>query len=193
MDLDLAEEQLMVQRAVRDFLTKELAPQAAENDRLCRFPIDVFRGMGRLGFLGGPVPEAFGGSGFDPVSYGLIIEEIGYVDSSMRSAFSVQVGLVELPILVYGSEEQKKRYLPKLCKGELVGCFGLTEPNAGSDAANQQTTAVRDGESWVLNGAKTWITNGGIADVAIVYAQTDREKRHRGITGFIVERGMRGF
>jgi alkylation response protein AidB-like acyl-CoA dehydrogenase len=143
--------------------------------------------------MGTPIPEEYGGAGFDYISHAIVAEEIGRVDSSLRGTYSVQVSLVELPLFTFGSEEQKKKYLPKLTSGEWIGCFGLTEPNAGSDPASMVSTAVKDGDDYILNGQKTWITNAGLADLAIVYAKTDRDAGARGITAFLVEKGFEGF
>jgi butyryl-CoA dehydrogenase len=193
MDFDLNEEQKMIQETIHKFGKEEIAPVASENDKKAQFPRDIFKKLAGLGFMGTPIPEEYGGSGFDYISHGIVAEELGRVDSSLRGTYSVQVSLVELPIFKFGSEEQKKKYLPKLTSGEWIGCYGLTEPNSGSDPASMISTASEDGDYYVLNGQKTWITNAGIADVAIVYAKTDKEAGARGITGFLVERGCEGF
>lgn len=193
MDFDLTEEQKMIQDTIRKFAREEIAPVAAENDKKGRFPRDIFQKLADLGFMGTPIPEEYGGAGFDYISHAIVAEEIGRVDSSMRGTYSVQVSLVELPILKFASEEQKKKYLPKLTSGEWIGCFGLTEPDAGSDPASMVSTAKEDGDAYVINGQKTWITNAGIADLAIVYAKTDPVAEARGITAFLVERGFEGF
>ena len=193
MDFDLSEEQKMIQETIHKFAQEKIAPVASENDKKAQFPRDLFKKLAGLGFMGTPIPEEYGGAGFDYISHAIVAEEIGRVDSSLRGTYSVQVSLVELPIFKFGNEEQKKKYLPKLTSGEWIGCYGLTEPNAGSDPASMISTATEDGDYYVLNGQKTWITNAGIADVAIVYAKTDKEAGARGITGFIVERGSEGF
>ena len=193
MDLDFHEEQKMIQETIRKFANEEIAPVASENDKKAQFPMDIFKKLADLGFMGTPIPEEYGGAGFDYISHAIVAEEIGRVDSSMRGTYSVQVSLVELPIYKYATEEQKKKYLPKLTSGELIGCYGLTEPGSGSDPASMLSTAKEDGDFYVLNGQKTWITNAGIADLAIVYAKTDPEARARGITAFLVERGFEGF
>jgi alkylation response protein AidB-like acyl-CoA dehydrogenase len=193
MDFDLNEEQKMIQDTIRKFADEEIAPVAAENDKKGEFPRDIFDKLAGLGFMGTPIPEEYGGAGFDYISHAIVAEEIGRADSSMRGTYSVQVSLVELPILKFASEEQKKKYLPKLTSGEWIGCFGLTEPDAGSDPASMVATAKEDGDHYVLNGQKTWITNAGIADLAIVYAKTDPDAGARGITAFLVERGFEGF
>lgn len=193
MDFDLTEEQRMIQETIRKFAKEEIAPVARENDKKAQFPKDLFLKLAGLGFMGTPIPEAYGGAGFDFISHAIVAEEIGRVDSSLRGTYSVQVSLVELPIFKFGSEDQKKKYLPRLTSGEWIGCFGLTEPNAGSDPASMVSTAKKDGDTYVLNGQKTWITNAGIADIAIVYAKTDPEAGARGVTAFLVERGFEGF
>lgn len=193
MDFDLNEEQKMIQDTIRKFADEEIAPVAAENDKKGEFPRNIFKKLAGLGFMGTPIPEEYGGAGFDFISHAIVAEEIGRVDSSLRGTYSVQVSLVELPIFKFANEEQKKKYLPKLTSGEWIGCFGLTEPNAGSDPASMVTSAREDGDHYVLNGQKTWITNAGIADVAIVYAKTDPQAGPRGISAFFVERGTEGF
>jgi alkylation response protein AidB-like acyl-CoA dehydrogenase len=193
MNFDLSEEQKMIQDTIRKFAKEEIAPVAAENDKKGEFPRDIFKELAGLGFMGTPIPEEYGGAGFDYISHAIVAEELGRVDSSLRGTYSVQVSLVELPIFKFANEEQKKKYLPKLTSGEWIGCYGLTEPNAGSDPASMVSTAKEDGDSYILNGQKTWITNAGIADMAIVYAKTDPQAHARGITAFLVERGFKGF
>jgi len=183
----------MIQETISKFAKEEIAPVAGENDKKAHFPRDIFKKLAGLGFMGTPIPQEYGGAGFDYISHAIVAEEIGRVDSSMRGTYSVQVSLVELPLLKFGNEEQKRKYLPKLTSGEWIGCYGLTEPNAGSDPASMISSAEEDGANYVLNGQKTWITNAGIADLAIVYAKTDKEAGARGITAFLVERGMEGF
>ena len=193
MDFDLNEEQKMIQDTIRKFAQEEIAPVAPENDKKAQFPRDLFDKLSELGFMGTPIPEEYGGAGFDFISHAIVAEEIGKVDSSMRGTYSVQVSLVELPIFKYGTEEQKKKYLPKLTSGEWIGCFGLTEPDAGSDPASMLATAREDGDDFILNGQKTWITNAGLADLAIVYAKTDPQAGARGITAFFVEKDREGY
>ncbi len=193
MDFDLTPEQQQIQALAKDFADKEIAPGARDRDREERFPADVLAKMAPLGFLGGPVPEAYGGMGIDYISHALITEEVGRADSSVRTTLSVQVSLVELTILKFGTEEQKRKYLPPLCRGEILGCFGLSEPGAGSDAANLQTAARRDGAGWILSGRKMWISNGGVSKLALVFAQADPSKKHRGITAFLLEREAHRF
>jgi butyryl-CoA dehydrogenase len=193
MDFDLTEEQKMIQQTIRKFADEEIAPVAGQNDKKAEFPRDIFAKLAGLGFMGTPIPEEYGGAGFDFISHAVVAEELGRVDSSLRGTYSVQVSLVELPLNKYGNEWQKKKYLPKLTSGEWIGCYGLTEPNAGSDPASMISSAKEDGDDYVLNGQKTWITNAGIADMAIVYAKTDPEAGARGITAFIVESDFKGF
>ncbi|HLA51186.1 MAG TPA: acyl-CoA dehydrogenase family protein [Thermodesulfobacteriota bacterium] len=193
MNFDLTEEQKMVKDMAKKFAETEIIPFARENDIKEHFPMEILKKMAPLGFLGGPIPEKYGGAGLDFISDAIIFEEIGRADSSLRTTLSVQVSLVGLTLLLWGSEEQKQKYLPKLCKGEFIGCFALTEPGAGSDAASLSTSAVLKSTDWVLNGTKTWISNGGIADISIVFAVTDKATEHHGITAFIVEKGSPGF
>lgn len=193
MNFDLTPEQEMVRKTARDFAENEIMPGARERDRQEIFPWEILKQMAELGFLAPTLPEKYGGMGLDYISEAIIFEEIGRADSSVRTTLSVQVSLTELPILRYGTEEQKQKYLPKLASGEWIGCFGLTEPQAGSDAANQQTRAVKDGDTWILNGRKMWISNGGVANLALVFAQTDPELKHRGIAAFLVETDTPGF
>jgi alkylation response protein AidB-like acyl-CoA dehydrogenase len=193
MDFDLTEEQRMIQETIHKFAQEEIAPVAGENDKKAQFPQDIFTKLAELGFMGTPIPEEYGGAGFDFISHAIVAEELGRVDSSLRGTYSVQVSLVELPLYKYGNEEQKKKYLPKLTSGEWIGCYGLTEPNAGSDPASMISTAKEDGDCYILNGQKTWITNAGIADIAIVYAKTDPQAGPKGITAFLVERDFEGF
>lgn len=193
MDFDLSDEQRLIRETVRRFAEQELAPVAEDHDRAGRFPRELITRMAAMGILGGPIPKEYGGSGLDYLSHALITEEIGRADSSLRTTLSVQVSLVALSLERWGTEEQKRRYLPELCAGRLLGCFGLTEPNAGSDPASMETTAVKHGAAWVLNGTKTWISNGTVADLALVFAQTGLDKGHNGIAAFLVEQGLPGF
>lgn len=193
MDFDLSQEQQMIKDTVRDFVDKEVIPAARENDLKEKFPYELLKKMAPLGLLGAPITLEYGGAGLDYISHAIITEEIGRGCSSLRTTLSVQISLVELTILKWGTEEQKRKYLPKLCKGEMLGCFALTEPDAGSDASNQSTAAVLKGNEWIINGAKIWISNGTVADIAIVFAQTDKSKKHKGITAFLVEKGTKGF
>ena len=193
MDLDLTDEQRAVREMARKFADEYIVPVARDNDINERFPGDIIEKMGDLGLLGGPVPLEYGGAGLDYISQALITEEIGKACSSVRTTISVQISLVELSLASWGTEEQKRRYLPAMCSGKLIGCFGLTEPNAGSDPSGMETSAVADGDHWVLNGHKIWISNGGVAGLAIVFAQTNKSKGNRGIGAFLVERGTPGF
>jgi len=188
VDFDLTPEQQSIRKLAKDFADKEIAPGARERDRNETFPKDVLRKMAPLGLLGGPVPEKYGGIGIDYVSHALVTEEVGRADSSVRTTLSVQISLVEMTVLKFGTEEQKQRWLPRLCKGEVLGCFGLTEPEVGSDATKIRTSARRDGDSWVLRGRKTWISNGSVSGLALVFAQGDPSKEHKGITAFVLER-----
>ncbi len=193
MDFELSSEQKLIRETARKFADQEIIPAARENDVLERFPWDLIKKMAPLGFLGATVPEKYGGAGLDYISGAIIFEEIGRGDSSLRTILSVQVSLAGYCILAYGTEEQKEKYLPKLCGGEYLGCFALTEPGAGSDAAGIETTAAKKGDGWVLNGSKTWISTGGLANVGIIFARTDTAKGHKGISAFIVEKGKAGF
>ncbi|TVZ53117.1 acyl-CoA dehydrogenase [Dokdonia sp. Hel_I_53] len=193
MDFSLTEEHIMVRDAARDFAQTELLPGVIERDEKQQFPSELVRKMGDLGFLGIMVDPKYGGSGMDAISYVLIMEELSKVDASASVIVSVNNSLVCYGLESYGSEEQKQKYLTKLATGEMVGAFCLSEPEAGSDATSQATTAIDNGDHYVLNGTKNWITNGGRSDVYLVIAQTDREKGHRGINAFIVEKGMEGF
>ncbi|MBI3734371.1 MAG: acyl-CoA dehydrogenase family protein, partial [Chloroflexi bacterium] len=176
-----------------DFADNEIMPGARERDRAEQFPAEIIAKLGALGFLGPTTPEPYGGMGADFISEAIIFEEVGRADSSVRTTLSVQISLVQVPILKYGTEEQKQKYLPRLAKGEWLGCFALTEPGAGSDAANQSSTCRRDGDHWILNGHKMWISNGAKAQVALVFAQGDPSRRHRGINAFLVETDTPGF
>ncbi|MFH1485959.1 MAG: acyl-CoA dehydrogenase family protein [Chloroflexota bacterium] len=193
MDFDLNEEQTMVRNMVRDFAEREVVPLARDDDRAERFPWDVIEKMAPLGLLGTPIPAEYGGMGLDHISYAITIEEMGRASFSLRSIISAHVSLAQQTILRWGTEAQKQKYLPKMTKGEFLGCFATTEPNVGSDVAAIETTATLKGGEWVLNGTKMFITNGGVAGVALVFAQTDKNKGYRGITCFLVERGMPGF
>ena len=193
MDFSLTEEHLMIRDAARDFARTELLPGVIERDEKQEFPTELVKKMGDLGFLGIMVDPKYGGSGMDAISYVLIMEELSKIDASASVIVSVNNSLVCYGIESYGTEEQKQKYLTKLATGEFVGAFCLSEPEAGSDATSQSTTAIDKGDHYVINGTKNWITNGGRADVYLVIAQTDREKGHRGINAFIVEKGMEGF
>ncbi len=193
MDFDFTPEQIAIRKHMREFAEREIAPKAQMNDRECKFDWEITKKIFKEGFLGCPVPEKYGGLGLDYVAYGLMTEEVNRVCSSTRTLFSVQTSLVALTILRWGTEEQKKHLLPKLCTGEFIGCYGLTEPEAGSDAANQQTKAVKDGDDYLLSGQKTWISCGSIATHALVFATIDPKLGHKGITCFIVDTKSKGF
>ena len=193
MDFNLTEEHLMIRDAARDFAQTELLPGVIERDNKQEFPNELVKKMGDLGFLGIMVDPKYGGSGMDTFSYVLIMEELSKIDASASVIVSVNNSLVCYGIEQYGSEQQKQKYLTKLATGEYLGAFCLSEPEAGSDATSQKTTAIDMGDHYVLNGTKNWITNGGRSDVYLVIAQTDRDKGHKGINVFIVEKGMDGF
>ncbi|NUM43078.1 MAG: acyl-CoA dehydrogenase family protein [Anaerolineales bacterium] len=193
MRLSLIPSQLSLQTLARTFSRDEVAPLAREADETGIFPLHLVKRMGELGFLAGTIAPEYGGAGMDYLSYTLISEELGWADSSVRGFLAVHGSLVSLCINDWGTEAQKQRYLPRLATGEIIGCYCLTEPNAGSDAGNLETTATLDGDEYILNGEKIWITNGGIADLAIVFATTDRAKKHKGICAFLVETNTPGF
>jgi len=188
VDFDLSSEQEQIRKLARDFADREIAPGARERDRTETFPADVLAKMAPLGLLGGPVPEKYGGIGLDFVSHALVTEEVGRADSSVRTTLSVQISLVELTILKFGTEAQKSELLPRLCRGEILGCFGLTEPEVGSDATKLRATARRDGTDWVIKGRKTWISNGSRSKLALVFANADPAKGYKGITAFLIDR-----
>ena len=200
-DLSLTEEQELARKAARDFATEKVLPRAAEIDEQGRIPRELIAEMGALGFMGSYVPERYGGSGLDAVSYALIVEEINRACASTGVVLCSHMSLAVDPILHHGSEEQKARFLPGMARGERIGCFALSEPASGSDAAAMRTSARRDGDTWVLNGTKNFITNGSIADVAVVFAQTQAPgsgderpaERHKGIAAFVVETKTPGF
>ncbi|MEP7199335.1 MAG: acyl-CoA dehydrogenase family protein [Chloroflexota bacterium] len=193
MDFEFTTEQKLLKQTAKDFADHEIMPGARDRDRAALFPAEIIAQLGALGFLGPLVPEQYGGMGADFMSEAIIFEEVGRADSSVRTTLSVQISLCEAPILKYGTEAQKQKYLPRLAKGEWLGCFGLTEPGAGSDAANQSTTCRRDGDNWILNGHKIWISNGTKAHVALIFAQGDPSQKHRGISAFLVETDTPGF
>ncbi|HEY9758239.1 MAG TPA: acyl-CoA dehydrogenase family protein [Oculatellaceae cyanobacterium] len=193
MDFDFTPDQIAYRKHMREFAEREIAPKAQMNDRECKFDWDIAKKIFAEGFLGCPVPEKYGGLGMDYVAYGLMTEEVNRVCSSTRTLFSVQTSLVALTILKWGTEEQKKFYLPNLCNGKFIGCYGLTEPEAGSDAGNQQTRAVKDGDHYILSGQKTWISCGTIATHALIFATVDPSLGHKGITCFVVDTKSKGF
>ncbi len=193
MDFQLSQEHLLIQQTVREFAEKEVAPRAAEIDASDQFPADLFQRMAELGILGLPFAEAYSGAGGDYISLLIALEEIARVSGSLAIILDAHTSLCCEPIALFGSEAQKQKYLVPLIKGEKTGAFGLTEPNAGSDAGSTRTRAVREGNEWVLNGEKMFITNGSVADVLVVTARTDPEKGTHGISAFILEKGTPGF
>jgi len=193
MDFELTESQELFRQAARDIADREIAPSAAKTDELAAFPRETVAKLGELGFMGVMVPQEYGGAGADAVSYVLAVEEISRACASTGVIMSVNNSLYCDPVLHFGTEDQKRRFLVPVASGRAQGCFCLSEPNAGTDAANQQTRARRDGAAYVLNGSKNFITNGLEADFAIMFAQLDPAKGHKGITAFLVERGMPGF
>jgi len=194
MDFTLTEDQKMLRTMVRDFAERELLPVAREDDRSGYYRPEIIRKMASLGLVAGLLPPEYGGSGLDNVSHAILVEEIGRVNFAyVVSIFMVQVCLVELTILNWGTKEQKEKYLPRLATGELLGCFGVVEPNVGSDASAVETTALLDKDEWVLSGSKTWITNASVADIAIILARTDTNKGRGKLTTFLVETKTPGF
>ena len=193
MDFGLSEEQQLLKRTVREFAEGELRPHCLEWDEKQEFPRELFHKLGELGLMGVCWPAAYGGSGLSTLDYALVMEELACADAGVALSVAAHNSLCSGHIYLAGTEEQKKKYLVPLAKGEKVGCWGLTESGAGSDAGGTKTTAVRDGGAWVLNGSKTFITNGRVADVAVVMAVTDRSKGKKGISAFVVERGALGF
>ena len=193
MNFDLSEEHKMIRNAAYHFAQTELLPGVIERDETQHFPKELVKKMADLGFLGVMVDPKYGGSGMDAISYVLIMEELSKIDASASVIVSVNNSLVCYGLEAFGTEEQKQKYLTKLATGELVGAFCLSEPEAGSDATSQKTTAIDKGDHYLINGTKNWITNGGRADVYLVIAQTDRDKGSHGINAFIVEKGMDGF
>ena len=192
MDFDLTEEQRMIREMAQSFAQKEVLPKAAELDETGRFPEELVRQLAGLGLMGVAVPEEYGGAGMDNICYAIAMEEIARACASTAVILSVNNSLACAPILSFGSEEQKRKYLVPLATGEHLGCFGLTEPEAGSDAGSQKTTAVRDGSHYVLNGTKNFITNATEADTCVLFTMTDREKKHKGITAFILDMKSQG-
>jgi alkylation response protein AidB-like acyl-CoA dehydrogenase len=193
MDFALTDEQQLIRDTARTFTDREIVPRARENDRNEHFDTELVAKIADQGYLGAIVPQEYGGAGLDYGTYAVIVEEVGRGCSAMRTVVSVQTSLVCSSILRWASEEQKRHYLPKLCSGEWLGCFGLTEPDTGSDAANQKTRARKTDSGWVINGNKMWISLGNHAKVAMVFAQTDPAKRHRGLACFLVPTDTPGF
>jgi butyryl-CoA dehydrogenase len=193
MNLELTDEQRMVQAMAREFAEQAVRPIAAAIDREARFPRDTVRRMGELGLMGIAIPEAYGGSGGDTIAYVVALEEVAKACASHAAIMSVNNSLYCDPVWKFGTEEQRRRFLTPFASGEKLGCFSLTEPEAGSDASNQNTLASRDGDDYVLDGRKIFVTNGREAHAALVFAQTDRARRHRGVTAFLVDKGTPGF
>ncbi len=193
MDFELSDEQRLISETARRFADEQIAPRVRDADRAQRFDPELARGLGEIGFLGATVAERYGGRDLDYVSYALILEQIERASSAARTVVSVQTSLVAGSIERWGSEEQKRRWLPRLCSGEAFGCFGLTEPDTGSDAANLRTRAERTADGWRLSGQKMWISLGNVAELALVFAQTDPTARHRGLACFLVPTATEGF
>src|SRR2546421_3065207 len=193
MDFELTDEQRLIKQTAREFTDRELIERTRENARNHHFDLELVGKIAAQGYLGAIVPPEYGGAGLDYLSYGLIVEEIGRGDSAIRTVISVQTSLVCSGILKWGTEEQKNKYLPRLCSGEWLGCFGLTEPDTGSDAANQRTRAKRTDSGWVINGAKMWISMGNYAKVALIFAQTDPDLGYKGLACFLVDTDQPGY
>src|SRR5947209_10501634 len=193
MDFALTDEQELIRRTAREFADNVIWERARQNARDNHFDTELVERIAEQGYLGAIIPREYGGAGLDYVTYGLVVEEIGRADSAMRTVVSVQTSLVCSAILKYGTEEQKKHYLPRLCSGEWLGCFGLTEPDTGSDAANQKTRATKVDGGWKISGQKMFISMGNYAKLALVFAQTDPEKGYRGLACFLVPTDSEGF
>jgi butyryl-CoA dehydrogenase len=193
VDFDFTDEQRLIKETAREFTDRELIVRTRENARSHHFDLELVRKIAEQGYLGAIVPQEYGGAGLDYLSYGLIVEEIGRGDSAIRTVISVQTSLVCSAILKWGTEEQKRHYLPKLCSGEWLGCFGLTEPDTGSDAANQRTRARKTDSGWAIDGAKMWISMGNYARIALIFAQTDPALGHKGLACFLVDTEQPGF
>jgi len=193
IDFELTDEQKLIRETAAEFSDKEIAPRARENDRNEHFDTELVQKMAEMGFLGAIVPEEYGGRGADYLTYGIIVEEIGRNDSAMRTVVSVVTSLVCSSIVRWGTDEQKQRWLPELCSGEGLGCFGLTEPDTGSDASNLKTRAEKIDGGWRINGGKMWISLGNYAKLAMVFAQTDPSKKHKGLACFLVPTESEGF
>ena len=193
MDLQLSDEQKLIAETAREFADREILPVVRDNDRAARFDRELARKMGEVGYLGAPVAEEYGGRGLDYIGYGLIVEQIGRADSSARTVVSVVTSLVGGSIERWGTEEQKTKWLPRLCSGEALGCFGLTEPDTGSDAANLRTRATKTDSGWSISGQKMWISLANFSEVALIFAQTDPALKHRGLACFLVPTDSEGF
>ncbi|GAB7086353.1 acyl-CoA dehydrogenase [Marinifilum fragile] len=193
MDFSLTKEQVLFQQMIKDFAEREVKPLAAEVDEQERFPIETVEKMAKIGIMGIPIPKQYGGAGGNNVMYSMAVEELSAVCATTGVIVSAHTSLCAAPIMENGTEEQKQKYLPKLASGEWIGAFGLTEPNAGTDAAGQQTTAIEDGDNYIINGSKIFITNAEYAHVYVIFAMTDKSKGTRGISAFIIEKGTPGF
>jgi butyryl-CoA dehydrogenase len=193
IDFELTDEQRLIRETARDFTDREIVPRVRENDRNERFDTELVRQIADMGFLGAIVPEEYGGRAVDYRTYGLVVEEIGRGDSAMRTVVSVVTSLVCSSIVRWGSEEQKKEWLPRLCSGEALGCFGLTEPDTGSDAANLKTRAEKVNGTWRITGGKMWISLGNYSELALVFAQTEPDRKHKGLACFLVPTDQAGF
>ena len=193
MEFGLSQEQKYVKQMLEEFVKNEVDPIAADIDESERYPMETVEKMGKYGIMGMPYPKEYGGAGTDYLSYIIAVEEMAKACATTSVILSSHVSLCCWPIFTFGTEEQKKKYLPNLLSGKKIGAFGLTEPNAGTDASAQQSVAVLEGEHYILNGSKIFITNGGVADVVVIFAMTDRSKGVKGISAFILEKGMPGF
>ena len=193
MNFEITEEQAMIRDTIKDFAQKEVAPVSRDNNRHERFPSELIKKLGEMGVLGLSLPPEYGGGGADHISYCIMLEELGRVDLGVAVTVSVHISLGGKTILQWGTEEQKEKYLPRIASGEILACLATTEPNVGSDISSIETSAVLQGDEWVLNGTKTWISNGGVADVATIIVQTDKRLGSKGLTAFIIERGTKGF
>jgi hypothetical protein len=193
LDFQLTDEQRLISESAREFCDKEIAPRVRDNDRAGRFDRELASKLGEIGYLGAPISEEYGGRSLDYVSYALIVEQVGRVDSSARTVVSVQTSLVAGSIERWGTEEQKREWLPRLCSGEALGCFALTEPDAGSDPASMRTRAKKTDSGWTITGNKMWISMGNVAELALVFAQTDPEKKHKGLACFMVPTSTDGY
>src|SRR4051812_8557724 len=193
LDFQLTDEQRLISETAREFADKEIAPRVRDNDRAGRFDRELASMLGEMGYLGAPVSEEYGGRSLDYLSYALIVEQVGRADSSARTVVSVQTSLVAGSIERWGTEEQKQQWLPRLCSGEALGCFALTEPDAGSDPASMRTRAKKTDSGWTISGNKMWISMGNFAEVALVFAQTDPAKKHKGLACFLVPTATAGF
>jgi alkylation response protein AidB-like acyl-CoA dehydrogenase len=193
VEFQFSDEQKLISEAAREFADREITPRVRDNDRAGRFDRELASKLGEVGYLGAPVAEEYGGRGLDYIGYALIVEQVGRADSSARTVVSVQTSLVCGSIEQWGSEEQKKEWLPRLCSGEALGCFALTEPDTGSDAANLRTRAKKTDSGWTISGNKMWISMGNVAEVALVFAQTDPEKKHKGLAAFLVPTASDGY